>query len=151
MAKPRRNGMRRSYLKAYASGNSKPKGYNVSRPMMQALGYTGRASQGMDILAFMGVDLNTIPNYPRVQALQRAERLDAICDGNFMQNHLVLYKKKYVEMRMIWGNKGGKAVLVEVSTHGLVRVSIEYRSTERAKYVAMQGKILWDEVFMVNQ
>lgn len=151
MAKPRRSGMRRSHMKRWSQNNTKPKSYGTSRPMMNHLNYAGRARMGMDILAFMGVDLDTIPNEPRAQALRRAEELDAICDGDFRKNHVVLIKKKYVEIRMLWGNKGGKAVIVEKQTHGLVRVSIEYRSTERAKHVAMQGKVLWKESFMVNQ
>lgn len=150
MAKPRRSGMRRSHMKRWSQNNTKPKSYGTSRPMMNHLNYAGRARMGMDILAFMGVDLDTIPNEPRERALQRAEELATWCDNNFLRNHVVLIKKKYTQLFMIWGNKGGEARLIEHQTHGLIRISIKYRTTSRAQEVAMQGKVMWKESFMVN-
>lgn len=151
MAKPRRSGMRRSHMKRWSQNNTKPKSYGTSRPMMNHLNYAGRTRMGMDILAFMGVDLDTIPNEPRERALQRAEELATWCDNNFLRNHVVLIKKKYTQLFMIWGNKGGEARLIEHQTHGLIRISIKYRTTSRAQEVAMQGKVMWKESFMVNQ
>lgn len=150
MAKPRQGGMRRSYMKRWSQNNTKPKSYGTSRPMMNDMKYAGRARMGMDILAFMGVDLDTIPNEPRERALQRAEELATWCDNNFLRNHVVLIKKKYTQLFMIWGNKGGEARLIEHQTHGLIRISIKYRTTSRAQEVAMQGKVMWKESFMVN-
>ena len=150
MAKPRRSGMRRSHMKRWSQNNTKPKSYGTSRPMMNHLNYAGHARMGMDILAFMGVDLDTIPNEPRERALQRAEELATWCDNNFLRNHVVLIKKKYTQLFMIWGNKGGEARLIEHQTHGLIRISIKYRTTSRAQEVAMQGKVMWKESFMIN-
>ena len=143
--------MRRSHMKRWSQNNTKPKSYGTSRPMMNHLNYAGRARMGMDILAFMGVDLDTIPNEPRERALQRAEELATECDNNFLRNHVVLIKKKYTQLFMIWSNKGGEARLIEHQTHGLIRISIKYRTTSRAQEVAMQGKVMWKESFMVNQ
>jgi len=150
MAKPRRSGMRRAHMKRWSASTVKPKGYGVSQPMINEYRSSTYGRMGMDILAFMGVDLDTIPNEPRERALQRAEELAQECDNNFLRNHVVLIKRKYTKTFMIWGNKGGEARLIEHNMYGLVRVSIKYRTTSRAQEVAMQGKVMWKESFMLN-